>query len=329
MKMKIEFVTIATLAVVGTAACTATAPDARPRARPSASAEAVVAQLTTTKTIPVQGPTTLLYDRGSVWVGGPRSLARLKGDRVAQRIRTSVTRVGLARVGDQLWATGGGDGAVPDGTVVSYDIHSGQLTNRLVFENRSPYGIDAGEKHIFMAPFQGDLFRISQEGEETSRVPLKDGLTQVLAAHGKVWVSSPQRGFVWQVEFNSIDDTSAGATELRLEAKRSCPQGLASTPRRIWVADPCARVVWLLDPRYGEVVDRVEGLGKPIDIAMSKGKAWVVSFRDDRVTVLDLKTSEVLAEGQAGEGAIAIAAHGRDAWVANHEGNSVTHLRLH
>lgn len=328
MQMKIELVTIAALVVVGTAACTATAPDARPRARTSASAEPAVARLTTTKTIPVQGPTTLLYDRGSVWVGGPRSLVRLNNDRIAQRLRTSVTRVGLARVGDQLWATGGGDGAVPDGTVVSYDIQSGELTNRLVFENRTPYGIDAGKKHIFVAPFQGDLFRISQEGEETSRVTLKHGLTQVLAAHGKVWVSSPQRGFVWRVEFNSIDDTSAGATELRTEAKRSCPQGLASTPRRILVADPCARVVWLLDPRHGEIVDQIEGLGKPIDIAMSKGMAWVVSFRDNRVTVLDMRTLEVLAQGQAGEGATAIAAHGRGAWVANHEDNSVTHLRL-
>lgn len=328
MKMKIGLIAIATLAVVGTAACTGTAPDARPRARTSASAEPAVAQLTTIKTIPLQGPTTLLYDRGSVWVGGPRSLARLRDDRIVQRLRTSVTRLGLARVGDQLWATGGGDGAVPDGTVVSYDIHTGERTNRLVFENRSPYGIDTGKKHIFMAPFQGDLLRISQEGEVTSRVPLKDGLTQVLAAHGKVWVSSPQRGFVWQVEFSGIDDTSAGATELRTEVKRSCPQGLASTPTKIWVADPCARMIWLLDPRYGEIVGRIEGLGKPIDIAMSRGKAWVVSFRDNRVTVLDVRTSEVLAEGLGGEGATAIAAHGRDAWVANHEDNSVTHLIL-
>lgn len=296
-----------------------TAPTATPSLRASPP------KFTTTQ-IPLKSqPATLLYDRGTVWVGGSRVL-RVEDGRVIDRLRSSVTRGGIARAGDLLWATGGGDGAVPDGTVIAYDVDTGEILERHVFEDRSPYGIDAGGKGIFVALFQGDLLRITSHG--ISSIPLSYGLTQVLVAHGKVWVSSPQRGKVWRVVINGIDDTSSAATDLRGYPKRTCPQGLEASATAVWVADPCARKVWLLDPITGKVVDEIESLGRPIDIDIDSGRAWIVSFRDDLVTVVDLATLDVLAQAKAGEGATAIAVNGREAWVANHEDYSLTHFRL-
>jgi DNA-binding beta-propeller fold protein YncE len=250
----------------------------------------------------------------------------MEDDRIIDRLPSGVSRVKLVRDGPLLWATGGGDGAVPDGTLVAYDVASGELVERRVFPNRSPYGIDAGGKGLFVALFHGDLLRITEHG--TSSVPLSGGLTQVLVAHGKVWVSAPQTGKVWRAAFNGRDDTSAAATDLRSYPKRTCPQGLEASRKALWVADPCAKKVWLLDPQGGEVVDQITDLGKPIDISIHSGLAWIVSFRDNLVTVLSEETLNIVAQSHAGEGAIAITAHGREAWVANHEDYSLTHLTL-
>jgi len=318
------------LAAASAAACTEpVAPDAAgPRPTLTPSAQASAPELTKTR-IPLSGqPATLRYDRGSLWVGGSL-LVRLEDDRIVQRLRSGVSRVGIVRVGSRMWATGGGDGGVPDGSVVIYDADSGKRVRRLEFPDQSPYGIDAGGKGIFVALFQGDLLRIDPAGNVMSSIPLSDGLTQVLVAHGNVWVSSPQSGKVWQVEVTSRDDTSAAATDFRREPKRTCPQGLESSKRAIWVADPCARKVRLLDPESGQMFDALENVGRrPVDIDIDSGFVWIVSFWDDLVTVLDVDTLEVVAQGYAGRRASAVAAHGREAWVANHEGYALTHFQL-
>lgn len=288
------------------------------------------ATLTTTR-IPLRPraqPATLLYDDGVLWVGGSSVLKMsfAEGGHVIERLPSGVSRVALARGGDLLWATGGGDGGAPDGTVVAYDADSREMVQRHVLEGRSPYGIDVGGKGLFVALFQGRLLRFTPHG--ISNVPLRPGLTQVLVAHGKVWVSNPQRGKVWRVVFHGSDDTNAAATDLRGYPKRTCPQGLESTRDAMWIADPCAKKVWLLDPRSGEVIDAIEGLGRPVDIDIHTGRAWIVSFSDSVVTVLDVTTHDVLAQAKAGARAVAVEAHGREAWVANHEDYSLTHLEL-
>jgi hypothetical protein len=106
------------------------------------------------------------------------------------------------------------------------------------------------------------------------------------------------------------------------------PAGTRSQSQSPLGADPCAKKVWLFDPQSGEVVDQIAGLGTPIDVSIHSGLIWIVSFRDNLVTVLSEKTLNIVAQGHAGEGAIAITAHGREAWVANHEDYSLTHLTL-
>ena len=119
-----------------------------------------------------------------------------------------------------------------------------------------------------------------------------------------------------------------GGDRAQVDGKEDVPSGMDSSQTAIWVADPCAHKVWLLDPRSGEVMDVIEGLGKPIDVDVTGTRAWIVSFRDNLVSVVDVDSFQILAQGRAGHGATAIAAHGREAWVANHEGYSLTHLKL-
>ena len=294
---------------------------------PTPSAQPSVTQLVTQRIEMPGQPGKLLYKNGSLWIGGGVFVARLEEDRIVQRFPTRLSRYGIDVHRDRLWATGGGDGGAPDGSVVSFDVRTGERVERIQLPQRSPYGVDARSDAIYVALFQGTLLRLDRDGNTIGSAPLSYGLTEVLVAHGRVWVSSPQRGKVWWVEFNTRDDTSAAATDFRSEPKQSCPQGLESTTAAIWVADPCARKVRLLDPETGEQLDVLEDVGRrPIDIDIADGFAWIVSFNDDLVSVVDLETLEVVAQGRGGRRSVAIAAHGREAWVANHEGYSLTHL---
>lgn len=300
-------------------------PSARATPSPAPSEERDAVPDLRARRIPLDSqPATLVYDRGTLWVGGSRVL-RVEDDRVVDRLPTNVSRVKLVRDGPLLWATGGGDGGLPDGTLVAYDAASGTLVERRVFPNRSPYGIDAAGRGVFVALFHGDLVRITDHG--TTTVSLSHGLTQVLVAHGKVWVSAPQSGKVWRVAFDG-DRMSPAATDLRGYPGPTCPQGLANSRNAVWVADVCAKKVWLLDPRSGAVVDRITGIGRAVDLSIDSGLAWIVSFRSNLVTVLSEDTLDVVARSHAGKGAIAIAARHREAWVANHEDYSLTHLTL-
>ncbi len=327
--MKIRLIALATLTAGSVVACTdPPAPLTNPQPTPTVSGQAAASALVETRIAVPGQPGSLVYDHGSVWIGGSL-LVKLEDDRIVQRLRTGVSRYSIVLSGDRLWATGGGDGGAPDGSVVAFDVKSGERVERLEFPDRSPYGIDAGAKDIFVALFQGDLLRITPHGNVISSIPLSDGLTEVLVAHGMVWVASPQSGKVWRVEVQSRLDTDPAATDFRSEPKRTCPQGLDSTKSAIWVADPCARKVRLLDPETGQMTDVLENVGRrPVDIDIAGRFAWIVSFTDNLVSVVDLDTFEVVAQARAGRRASRIVAHGREAWVANHEGYSLTHLEL-
>lgn len=273
-------------------------------------------------------PLTIAFDRGHLWAttGRDRLLRLVDGD-VVERFPTGVSRVGIVRAAGRLWLTGGGDGDVPDGSVLRIEPDNGEIVQRISFPHASPYGIEAAPNGIFAALFHGELVRMHPGGDATARISLGYGLTQLLVAHNKVWVSSPQRGKVWSVAVKG--EGTAAATKLRRIDQSSCPQGLDSTRAAVWVADPCAGRVWLLDPGTGKVEDEIGNLGhKPLDIDISKKLAWVVSFRDDVVSVLDADSLELLGRGKAGPGASAVAAHGRDAWVTNSEDYSLTHMTL-
>lgn len=281
--------------------------------------------------IPIDAqPLAIVYDDGNLWVtAGGGGLLRIEDGAIVARYSTAgLSRVGITSAAGRIWMTGGGDGGEPDGTMVGIEPEGGGIVQEFGFPRQSPYGIDSGPKGIYVALFQGQLVRLHPGGDATSSAPLGRGLTQVLVAQGKVWVSQPGRGNVWNVEFHD-DDTSAARTELRYEAERSCPQGLDSSERYVWVADPCARRVWLLDPADGRVGDAIDGVGRrPVDVAIGDGLAWVVSSRDAVVSVIDLETLVVLGRAEAGDGATAIAASGGHAWVANSEDGSLTHLVL-
>ncbi|MGH2736212.1 MAG: hypothetical protein ACRDKZ_11570 [Actinomycetota bacterium] len=320
--MATRLVTLAVMTGVLLSAACSTEPSQDLPGRPSAGPRPGTLQI---ERIPLHDqPLALAHDHGSLWVTTGR-LLRLRNGEIVERFSIGGSRVGLTRAAGRLWLTGGGDGGVPDGTILGIEPDGGEVVQRMTFPEASPYGIDAGPKGIFAALFQGELVRIHPGGDSTARIRLGYGLTQVLVARRVVWVSQPQRGNVWRVVVHR-DDMNAAATELQ---RASCPQGLDSSRNAIWVADPCAGRVWLLDPRSGAITDAIRDVGKkPVDVDVTGNLVWIVSLRDEVVSVIDLDSRAVLEQGKAGAGALAIAARGHHAWVANTEDYSLTHLHL-
>lgn len=269
-------------------------------------------------------PLALDGDSASVWVAtGMGQLLQISDGRIAERYRAPVAR-GIAVEAGTVWLTGGGDGANPTGAVVAVDASSGRVVQTLELPGEAPYGVDTGATATYVAIHEGDLARVDRTGDIT-RVPLSEGLTQVLVDAGQIWVAEPDDGRVWRVPAGL--DTEPSAVDLVANPRGpSCPQGLTSGAGVVWVADSCAGVVWVLDVS-GKVLDRIDNVGTtPVDVAFSGRFVYVSSTRDRLVTQVDARTYEVVATGRSGRGASAIFADSNGSWVANLEGFSLTRL---
>ena len=86
----------------------------------------------------------------------------------------------------------------------------------------------------------------------------------------------------------------------------------------IWViGDANDRTLWRIDPRSGDLVERVSLDFVPKDVAVGEGAVWVTSQLEDTVTRIDPATNDVTATIDVGKGAAGIAVGAGSVWVAN------------
>lgn len=269
-------------------------------------------------------PYALDADGTTLWVSGGRGhLVEVHGDDVVRHPHPTGP-LGIAVAGGIVWTTSPGGEASPVSEVTGFDARTGEVAQRIALRRASPYGIDADDRHVYVALYDGALLDIHTRTGDAARVELGEGVTHVLAAHGFVWVSQPGKGAVWRVA-----DGRTSATQFSFGGRgtASCPQGSDATAAAVLVADPCAGKVWVVDPRSGSVADELTDVGRrPVDVAAGGRLIYVVSMRDDRVTVLDGKTLREVAHATAGDGAIGVTAGAGGAWVANGDEYSVTRI---
>ena len=86
----------------------------------------------------------------------------------------------------------------------------------------------------------------------------------------------------------------------------------------IWViGDANDRALWRIDPRSGDLVERVSLDFVPKDVAVGEGAVWVTSQLEDTVSRIDPATYDVTATIDVGKGAAGIAVGAGSVWVAN------------
>ncbi|HEV2756547.1 MAG TPA: hypothetical protein VG318_12325 [Actinomycetota bacterium] len=311
-------------ALAGAAACTSTA-----RQEPAPSpAPSETSRVETTVIEVGDQPYALDAAAGSVWVSGARShLLEVRGRSVSSYHHPGGP-LGIAVARGVVWTTAASGEEARVSQVIGYGAGSGRVEERISLRGESPYGIDADSRGIYVALHDGALVRIDPRTRAMTRVELGDRLTQVLVAHGFVWVSQPSGGVVWRVALDR-GEPQATALSFRHPRRKTCPQGTGATGAAVLVADPCAGTVWVVDPRSGDAEGELADVGvRPVDVAAGGGLIYVVSMRDDKVTVLDAATLEAVAEATAGDGAISVVVGSSAAWVANSEDYSITKVEV-
>lgn len=270
-------------------------------------------------------PYALDTDGDTVWVSGGRGhLVEVNGLDVTRHPHPTGP-LGIAVAKGVVWTTSPSGEAAPVSEVIGYEAATGKIVRRIPLGRASPYGIDAEGDRLYVALYDGALLRIDTKTGDTSREEVGEGVTQVLVAHGFVWVSQPGGGVVWRL---TRDGTRPQGTEVSF-GRDSCPQGTAATDTSVLVADPCGGKVWLVDPRGATVTGEVTDVGtRPVDVAVGDGLVYVVSMRDDRVTVLDEHSLRELAHTRAGDGASSVTVADEFAWVANTDEYSITRIEL-
>ena len=273
-------------------------------------------------------PYALYADGPTLWVSGGRGGVLKVRDRPVARFPHPTGPLGITVVDGEVWTTASSEHRHAAAAVVVLDPETGDVVRTIRLPGDSPYGIDHAGGGVFVALHDGEVLRIDPRDESTTRVRLREGLTQVLATDDAVWVSQPRAGVVWRVELEG-DEAAVEPIRLAGRGTRSCPQGSAAGQRFILVADSCAGKVWLLGPRSGEITGSISDAGdKPVDVSVDGGLIYVVSFREDRVTVLEEATLQEVASAQTGNGAISVAADSGTAWVANLDDSTLTRIEV-
>jgi streptogramin lyase len=160
----------------------------------------------------------------------------------------------------------------------------------------------------------GTITRLSREGPfprlsiDTGGMPL-----DLASTRNEVWVAQRdvsrgrQRGSLVR-----LDDRGGVTARVPLAFT---PSALAADAEGVWVADPKGRRVWLVEPRSGRATPIPVG-GRPVDVALGVGSAWVVMGGQGKLARVDVQTRRVVATIEIGANPTALAVGEDGVWVA-------------
>jgi DNA-binding beta-propeller fold protein YncE len=190
-----------------------------------------------------------------------------------------------------------------------------------------PRAIDAGEGAVWVAeqsPVGPDyLVEIDPHtATVVGRVPIAEGINDIRAANGAVWVlgrrapvlikvSGATRqplvrikvgrhaervdaaaGYVWATDYGDDEVTRVdpkGPKSVKIDVPGK-PYGLHARDDGVWVACYGDQSVVRIDPRAGRVVGQPIRVGfNPVGVDISGHSVWVTSVSDNRLTRIDLR----------------------------------------
>jgi streptogramin lyase len=190
-----------------------------------------------------------------------------------------------------------------------------------------PRAIDAGEGAVWVAeqmPAGPDnLVEIDPHtATVVARVPMAEGINDIRAANGAVWVlgrrapmlikvSAATRepivripmghhaqrvdvaaGYVWVTDYGDdevtrVDPKGPKLVNIDVPGK---PYGLHARDDGVWVACYGDQSVVRIDPRAGRVVGKpIRVSFNPVGVDVSGHSVWITSVSDDRLTRIDLR----------------------------------------
>jgi DNA-binding beta-propeller fold protein YncE len=308
-----------------TGALPSTTTIAAPPAKPPGGKEHVIPAPHVVRAVHVgMRPVNVEVAAGSAWVAstGSPTLDRvpLTGHR---RRRGPHLGFGITDITDrrgELWVT-----VAASRQVVRVRAATGHQIGAPIAMIGEPRAIDAGEGAVWVAeqsPYADNLVEIDPHtATVVGRVPVPEGINDIRAANGAVWVlgrhkpvlikvSAPTRqrvvtlpmgrhaervdvaaGFVWVTDYGDDEVTRVDPKGPKIVTTDvpGRPYGLRARDDGVWVACYGDQSVVRIDPRTGRIVGRPIRVGfNPVGVDVRGHSAWVTSVADDRLTRIDL-----------------------------------------
>jgi peptide/nickel transport system substrate-binding protein len=209
------------------------------------------------------------------------------------------------------------------------------------------------------APDDGTLLRLDRDGVVTQTTRVGQGPVGVVTAEGDVWVAAARAGQVVRVDPPSsrvVQRIPAGAspsalagadglvwvgdarepTLRRIDAQTGEVLGMSTLRGHasavavgfgaVWVSMPTVGRVARLDPRSGRLRDEISVGSGPGPIAVGPDGIWVANTLDSTVSLIDPGRAAVVFTQQVRGAASAIAALGREVWIAAGDAPVLTRL---
>ena len=240
-------------------------------------------------------PTDIAFGAGSVWVANGRPLpdTQFIGPvattvaRLDPTTRTERTSVGLARKGgstsnlvdnhlavsdDALWAI------APDFSVVRADATTGAITETI--REVPAAAVATGIAGVWVLGVDGSVVRLDERsGRIVRRASVEPGsVGSIAVGRNAAWVTTPGDGKLWRIGAGRAE--SVGATQLAPGVG-----DLAVTPTAIWVANPIAGTLTVVDPETTRVIREIDVEGIPRSLAIDGDTVWATVIPDPVATV--------------------------------------------
>ena len=240
-------------------------------------------------------PTDIAFGAGSVWVANGRPLpdTQFIGPvatavaRLDPTTRTERTSVGLARKGgstsnlvdNHLAVSDGALWAIaPDFSVVRADATTGAITETI--REVPAAAVATGIAGVWVLGVDGSVVRLDERsGRIVRRASVEPGsVGSIAVGRNAAWVTTPGDGKLWRIGAGRAE--SVGATQLAPGVG-----DLAVTPTAIWVANPIAGTLTVVDPETTRVIREIDVEGIPRSLAIDGDTVWATVIPDPVATL--------------------------------------------
>jgi branched-chain amino acid transport system substrate-binding protein len=240
-------------------------------------------------------PTDIAFGAGSLWVANGRRLpdtqfigpvatavARLDPTTRTERGTVALRRVGgstsnlvdnhLAVSAHALWAV------APDFAVVRADATTGAITATV--RDVPAAAVATGPAGVWVLGVDGSVARLDERsGRVVRRASIAPASAGAIAVgRNAAWVTSPGEGTLWRIGAGRAE--SVGATELAPGVA-----DVAVTSTGVWVANPIAGTLTVVDPETTRVIREIDLDGIPRSLVVDGDTVWVTVIADPVATV--------------------------------------------
>ncbi len=264
--------------------------------------------------IPVgDAPSAIAVGSGSLWVANVDDQTVSRVDpRTLQTLRTIALKqppTGIAAADGAVWAVSSNatenyvtaNQINPQFDTIERTVRVGNV------DPASAAAVASGRDQLWVAPFSGDLTRLSPtSGAIDQRMDPSSSPAALAVGAGALWVTDSEGDDVVRVDPTGLTTTIDVGHQ---------PNGIAIGDGGVWVADTGDNTVVRINPSTAAVTTTIPVGDDPLGVTVGAGSVWVANSGNGTVSRIDPQTDQVTATITVGGSPQGIVVTGGTAWV--------------